>query len=191
MLTQRICNGLIIFAISITMFYTTKPYATNININFSGFIKPGSCEVDLDRSFLQLDNVDYLTLKSGNALLSINKFIVNVHNCYLLANTILRPAIQIDGEGFYAGTKFFFQSSDSSARGIGALLYQGDDAPQYEAPSLKTGDYIDLGGSGSVPEDIKIPFYVGISCGSVSDCNSVDVTPGKMVARIIFNFRYY
>lgn len=169
----------------------SNPLAANININFKGFIRPGSCDVDIDQSSLNLGDVDYFTLKVGNVLLNPTQFNVSISNCYLAKATTLRPAIQIDGEGFNADGKFIFRSSDSTANGIGILLYKGGDSPQYSEQSIKSGDYIDLGGSGTIPEDSIIPFYVGVTCGSVTDCTSTNVVPGKMVARIIFNYRYY
>lgn len=171
--------------------YSTWTYSANININFNGFIKPGSCEVDLDQPSLNLGDIDYFTLKSGNALLNVTKFNVSVHDCFLSADTILSPVIQIDGEGFNANGKFIFRGSDSTTKGVGILLYKGIDSPQYNDISLKPGDYIELGVSGSVPADTIIPFNVGVSCGSISDCNTSDINPGKMISRIIFNFRYY
>ncbi|HBT2490136.1 TPA: type 1 fimbrial protein [Klebsiella aerogenes] len=188
---QRFCNGLIIILFGLMFSYISISFAANININFKGFIRPGSCDVDLDQSSLNLGDADYFTLKVGNVLLNPTKFNVNISNCYLVKNTILRPAIQIGGEGFNADGKFIFSSRDSTANGIGVLLYKGVDSPSYSDPSIKAGDYIDLGGSGAIPEDSIIPFYVGVTCGSVTDCASTNVVPGKMIARIIFNYRYY
>ncbi|HDS5326014.1 fimbrial protein [Klebsiella aerogenes] len=188
---KRICDGVIIVIFGLIILSISKSFATNININFHGFIKPGSCDVDLDKPSLNLGDADYFTLKTGNILLNPTQFNVNISKCFLAKNTILRPAIQIDGEGFNASDKFIFSSNDSSAKGIGVILYQGNSVPEYYDTSLKSGDYIDLGGTGAIPEDSIIPFYVGVSCGSVTDCSSINVTPGKMVARIIFNYRYY
>ncbi|HGL3854574.1 TPA: fimbrial protein [Klebsiella aerogenes] len=188
---KRLCNGLIFLTFGLIVIYISNSYATNININFQGFIKPGTCDVDLDQPSLNLGDADYFTLKTGNILLNPSKFNVNISNCYLSKATVLRPAIQIEGEGFIASDKYIFSSNDSSAKGIGVLLYKSSDTPNYSDTSLKNGDYIDLGGSGSIPEDLTIPFYVGVSCGSVTDCSSTTVGPGKMVARIIFNYRYY
>ncbi|RSV97762.1 type 1 fimbrial protein [Klebsiella aerogenes] len=191
MFMKRICDGVKIVIFGLIILNISKSFATNININFHGFIKPGSCDVDLDKPSLNLGDADYFTLKTGNTLLNPTQFNVNVSKCFLAKKTILRPAIQIDGEGFNASDKFIFSSNDSSAKGVGVILYQGNSLPKYYDASLKSGDYIDLGGTGATPEDSIIPFYVGVSCGSVTDCSSTNVTPGKMVARIIFNYRYY
>lgn len=188
---RRICDGVIIVVFGLIILYISKSFAANININFHGFIKPGSCDVDLDKPSLNLGDTDYFTLKSGNTLLNPTQFNVNISKCFLVKSNVLRPAIQIDGEGFNASGKFIFSSNDSAAKGIGVILYKGNSMPEFSDASLKPGDYIDLGGSGAMPEDSNIPFYVGVSCGSVTDCSSANVTPGKMVARIIFNYRYY
>lgn len=191
MLIQRICDGLIFLTFALIVVCISQSEAANVNINFNGFIKPGSCEVDLDQPVLDLGDTDYFTLKTGNGILNIKNFNLNVHNCFLSASTILKPAIQIDGDGFNADGKFFFHGKDSTAKGIGVLLFNNNGNPQYSDQSLRPGDYIELGGVGQKPDDTVLPFYVGVSCGSVTDCASVEVTPGKMISRIIFNFRYY
>ncbi|BDH47360.1 hypothetical protein TUM12370_34040 [Salmonella enterica subsp. enterica serovar Choleraesuis] len=165
--------------------------AANININFTGFITPGSCDVDLDRPALNLGNVDFLSLKAGAQLANIASFNASIHNCYLSLATTYRPAIQITGEGFDADGKFLFRSADSASSGIGVLLYHSAGAPQYADASLKSGDYIDLGGAGSTPSDTSLPFFVGVSCGSVADCAANAISPGSLVSRIMINFRYY
>ncbi len=182
---QRICSGWVGLLFASALLFSAGSRAANINIHFSGFISPGSCDVSLSRSSLDLGNVDMLSLKAGDVLANTTDFNVSVMNCYLSMATTFRPAVQIDGEGFDANGKFLFRSRDSVSKGIGIQLNDSSGNP------LKAGEYIDLGGPGSVPGDSLLPFFVGVTCGSAADCAASNMTPGRLIARIVFNFRYY
>lgn len=180
-----------ILSLLATLFFVKDSLASIVNINFTGFIMPGSCNVDLDRPALNLGNIDMLSLQKGAILANVSGFNATVRNCYLSQPSTYRPAIEISGEGFNADGKFLFRSSDSSSRGIGVALYKNASSPQYSDLSLKSGDYIDLGGVGTIPADTTLPFFVGVTCGSASNCVSSNIAPGRLISRIMINLRYY
>lgn len=181
----RICNQLAPIALLILLLFTAESKASNININFTGFISPGTCDVDVTPPSLDLGKVDMFALQSGDAMENPSTFSINLANCALVIPTILRPALQIDGEGFDAGGTYLFRSSDSTSRGIGVTVLDGNGTP------LKAGDYLDFGNTGGLPNASQATYIVAVSCGPAVDCAANNISPGRLVARIMFNFRYY
>ncbi|MGL5970046.1 MAG: fimbrial protein [Kluyvera sp.] len=185
MSTQQICNGLVLIAIATSLLFSASSWGANININFTGVISPGTCDIDVDPPSLNLGNVDMLALQAGDAMENADTFNLNVKNCALAVPTTLRPAVQIDGEGFDAGGTFLFRGSDSTSHGIGVIVLDG------AGSALKAGDYLDFGNVGGLPNATMATYIVAVSCGPAAACATNNTAPGGLVARIMFNFRYY
>ncbi|MFI8415333.1 fimbrial protein [Serratia sp. NPDC078593] len=166
--------------------------AHGVRINFAAVLTPATCELSLDKSSVYLGSVSLSALSVGNVVALPQPFTLQVRQCDGVVGGDLKPMVRVTGEGFAASgdNKWLFRSADSQAIGIGILLTQGDTPPEYGQKEVKNGDYLSVGPANVVPVDTDLPLYVGVSCGSNTACRSSAIKPGRLTARIIFDFTY-
>lgn len=155
----------------------TGPSAQAVKINFAAVIANATCQVSLNQSTLYLGSVPLKALTQGSVLALPQPVLLQVRRCEGVAGGDLKPRVKVSGEGF-------------AAAGIGILLMQGDKPPAYEQAEVKNGDYLTVGPANVLPVDTDVPLYVGVSCGASSACGASTLGPGRLTARIIFDFTY-
>lgn len=170
----------------------TGPSAQAVKINFAAVIANATCQVSLNQSTLYLGSVPLKALTQGSVIALPQPVLLQVRRCEGVAGGDLKPRVKVSGEGFAAAgdNKWLFRSSDSQAAGIGILLMQGDKPPAYEQAEVKNGDYLTVGPANVLPVDTDVPLYVGVSCGASSACGASTLRPGRLTARIVFDFTY-
>ncbi|WP_159566163.1 fimbrial protein [Budvicia diplopodorum] len=163
--------------------------AQAITLNYSAQINQGTCQISLDQTTLSLGTVMLSSLR-GNTLVAARPFTLQVRACgdFLSGQT---PAIKITGQGMTLSGKWVFRSSvDSVAQGVGIMVAQSNTPALYSQTAIADGDYINLASVDLIPTDADFQFFAGITCGSSSDCTSANVQPGRITARIVFDFVY-
>lgn len=174
-----------------SLLFTGSPTQA-VTINFAAVIASATCQISLNKSSLYLGSVPLKALSTGNVLALSQPVSLQIRRCEGVAGGGLKPRVKVSGEGFSAAgdNKWLFRSADSQAKGIGILLMQGEKPPGYEQAEVKHGDYLTVGSANVVPIDTDIPLYVGVSCGANAACRANTIKPGRLTARIIFDFTY-
>ncbi|SUB82575.1 Uncharacterised protein [Pragia fontium] len=159
--------------------------AQAIILNYSASINQGTCQISLDKTALHLGTVEMSAMR-GSTLVSAQSFTLQIRSCgdYQAG---LTPAIKITGEGMTRDGKWLFRSSaDSVSQGFGIVLAKSDTIPLYNQASITNGDYLNL----TATTDTDVTFFAGIACGSATNCQDANMRPGRVSARIVFDFVY-
>ncbi|CNI30932.1 putative fimbrial protein SthA [Yersinia thracica] len=164
----------------IGLWLLTPLMASATEIKFAAKIVPGTCTLKLNKSVLSLGEVNKSQLHTGDIAAAQN-FTLNVAGCTGGKRGSLTPSVQITGAGEKQDGKWLFRTDESEATGIGIILHQSSDSKK----EVVSGDNISLAKVGEIPKDQDLSFSAGVSCGA---CTSVK--PGKLTARIIFQFDY-
>lgn len=160
-----------------------------ITLNYSAQINQGTCKISLDKTALHLGTVELSALRG--TLVAAQPFTLLVRDCAGEFQSGLTPAIKVTGEGFTRDGKWLFRSAaDSVAQGIGIMLVKSDTPPSYVQKSVIHGDFLDLAAKDITPANTDLKFFAGMACGSVADCGAASVQPGRISARIVFDFVY-
>lgn len=160
-----------------------------ITLNYSAQINQGTCQISLDKTALHLGTVELSALRG--TLVAAQPFTLLVRNCAGGFQPGLTPAIKVSGEGLTRDGKWLFRSAaDSVAKGIGIMLIKSDTPPSYGQKPVANGDLLDLAAKDIMPADSDITFFAGMACGSVANCGAASVQPGRVSARIVFDFVY-
>lgn len=160
-----------------------------ITLNYSAQINQGTCQISLDKTQMHLGTVELSALRG--TLVAAQPFTLRVRACDGEYQSGLTPAIKITGEGIIRDGKWLFRSpGDSVAQGIGIMLIKSDTPPSYGQKPVTNGDFLDLAAKNLTPADTDLKFFAGMACGSVAECQATGVQPGKVSARIVFDFVY-
>ncbi|CFR12100.1 fimbrial protein [Yersinia kristensenii] len=164
----------------IALWLLTPLMVSATELKFAAKIVPGTCTLKLDKSVLPLGEVNKSQLHAGDITAAQN-FTLNVAGCTGGKRGSLTPGVNITGAGETQDGKWLFRTDESEATGVGIILHQSGDNKKEVA----SGDNIALAKPGEIPADQDLSFSAGVSCGA---CTSVK--PGKLTARIIFQFDY-
>ncbi|WP_411753400.1 fimbrial protein [Serratia sp. (in: enterobacteria)] len=160
-----------------------------LTLNYSAQINQGTCQISLDKTQMHLGTVELSALRG--TLVAAQPFTLRVRACSGEYQPGLTPAIKVTGEGLSRDGKWLFRSAaDSVAQGIGIMLIKSDTPPSYGQKPVANGDFLDLAAKNIIPADTDLNFFAGMACGSVADCQAASVKPGRVSARIVFDFVY-
>lgn len=157
-------------------------------LNFSAVLTPGTCAFSLDKSTLALGYVP-LSHIAPSTLVAAQPFTLTVSDCG--GGTHMKtPAVKVSGAGITQDGKWLFRDTSfpSASVGVGIMLVKTDVPPVYAQAEVKNDATFPLDTSGSAPEDHRMTFYAGLTCGSAATCASAKA--GKVTARITFSLDF-